>query len=333
MIVLRFAWAGRGGAAFLAAALIAAAAVWAASGGAGASGAFAPGAGDGETPALPGAHDVESPDSITLQIPAGMSLVGWFGVPTSSATILANNAGIESVFRFEAGVFQSDSAGLPDALRAPFNVDRGDGLFLSAPAATTLTVPMRVAQTADITFLDAAPGEPSPDMGMPTGGTATLTRTAGDIQLEISAASLTPGDAYSVWWVIFNDWQQCTDGECGLDDVVAAVGGDTTAGVSVLHASGAVPEDDGTAAMTARLVVGDPGQHQVLFGDGLTSIMDTEIHFVIRTHGPASADADELAQQLSTFEFGCTEDSSLGLGSGDFGCFDAQDAIFAAPGR
>lgn len=159
------------------------------------------------------------------------------------------------------------------------------------------------------------------------GAQTTLRRFDRSVSVDVHARHLEPGHAYTVWFVVFNDPGGCVDG-CGEDDFERP-----EADASVVW-SGASGVANGGGALNAhgRLAVGDPtpdGQ-QVLFGPGLTDSRTTEIHFVVRDHGPASDDATTRTAQLTTFEGGCTPESSFGLGSGSYACVDPQASVHLA---
>lgn len=155
-----------------------------------------------------------------------------------------------------------------------------------------------------------------------TGGDSLLTRTDGMVLVTIEAADLVPGNAYTVWWVVFNNPAACSDGACGEDDIF--VGGDPAndpnfpgimaAEISVGSATGNVAKADGTAEFGGRLKRndGNASGHQILFPAGLSgdSVLtasghDAEIHMVIQNHGKARG-GGQLLDQLTFFETGCT---------------------------
>lgn len=155
-----------------------------------------------------------------------------------------------------------------------------------------------------------------------TGGESVLTRTEGMVLASIEAAGLEPGNAYTVWWVVFNNPGACSDGVCGEDDIF--VGGNPENGpnfagiaaaqIAVGNATGNVAKSDGTAEFGARLKRNDGSTsgHQILFGAGGTgdSVLtasgnDAEVHIVIQSHGQARG-GKQLSNQLSLVETGCT---------------------------
>ena len=91
-------------------------------------------------------HQVAEEDGAVelLPVPDGLSLVGWFGLPTSSAEIIANNPSITSLFFFDAasGMYIVDSTVLPAALRPDIPITRGSGFFIVSDGAANLRVPV-----------------------------------------------------------------------------------------------------------------------------------------------------------------------------------------------
>jgi hypothetical protein len=162
-----------------------------------------------------------------------------------------------------------------------------------------------------------------------TGGDAWLTRTPGMVLLTAEAAGLEPGDAYTVWWVVFNAPESCSDGVCGEDDLIDPDTGEldpvaiATARVGLGHATGNVARANGTTEFGARLVRGDDRDHEVLFPAGMTgdSVLevageDAEVHIVLQGHGRGRG-GPQLLDQLGAFMTSCTP-----------ACADLQFAVF-----
>jgi hypothetical protein len=144
-----------------------------------------------------------------------------------------------------------------------------------------------------------------------------LVRFDNGVTMTLSTNDLVPGDVYTVWWVIFNEPQNCSDGACNIDDLfVLDADGQivkdelgnrvmnpdalTNANVSIQHASGSL-SDNGTLNVSASLGLGEvPG---IIFGPGLLDAHKAEVHLVIRTHGPKVDDVFDA--QISTFGGGC----------------------------
>ena len=141
-------------------------------------------------------------------------------------------------------------------------------------------------------------------LGDPVLGVSTLMRYDDAVDMTISTTGLEPGHAYSVWWVIFNNPDACSD-ECGTDDFpegapMAQPGlepPDPAVKASVLWATGLVVPSDGAADFRARLEVGNP-PGAVDFGPGLVDPMNAEIHLPVRSHGRAML--GQVAEQIST---------------------------------
>jgi hypothetical protein len=175
------------------------------------------------------------------------------------------------------------------------------------------------------------------DMSEVAGGFAHLTRFENGVTMAVSTNDLVEGDVYTVWWVIFNAPENCSDGVCNVDDVLIVqdgivprdedgnrlmnMEGIAAANVSIQHAAGGYAED-GTLHTSASLGIGDvPG---IIIGPGLLDAQNAEIHLVIRTHGPATGDSGIFADQISTFGGGCEPMDALP-------CDDVQFAVFTPP--
>ena len=154
--------------------------------------------------------------------------------------------------------------------------------------------------------------------GTYTGGDSFLTRTDGMVLASVEAAGLNPGDAYTVWWIVFNNPAGCS-APCGENDIFTPEGdlnaeGVIAAQIGVGNATGNVAKSDGTAEFGARLKRndGDASGHQILFPAGLAgdSVLtasgdDAEIHLVFQSHGQARG-GPQLMSQLTYVETGCT---------------------------
>jgi hypothetical protein len=118
---------------------------------------------------------------------------------------------------------------------------------------------------------------------------ATLKRGADGAKFNIHTSNLIPGDAYTVWWVIWNAPENCENG-CGEDDV-----GRPGTGSSAFWATGKVIPDstNGVANFQAKLDAGPDGPlGEVLVPGGLTNVAGAEIHLVIQGHGQATPETE-----------------------------------------
>lgn len=154
-------------------------------------------------------------------------------------------------------------------------------------------------------------------------GYSEVVRYDSFVSASVRLKKLDPGDAYTVWAVVFNNPDRCSDGVCGEDDVFLAPGVPDVGGPadpSVMWSGiGGVADDKGRLARGTEILV-DSAPGQVLFGDGLTTV-DAEIHFVIQDHGEASDDAATLLAQTTTFLGGCDTDPATP------DCVDVQFSI------
>jgi len=192
------------------------------------------------------------------------------------------------------------------------------------------------ASTEPVTSV--VPVEWQADGTLVEGAESTLTRMEHGVYMTFSTRNLEPGDAYTIWWVIFNNPENCTDGECGLDDlflvdsdgaiIPAPAGGRQpnpigreATGVSNMRATGSISDEDGSVEFRAHLPIGDA--IEAIFGAGLFDPMTAEIHLIARTHGPAVDGI--LHEQLNSPWGGCPE------GFPKTPCADVQIAFHPAP--
>lgn len=169
------------------------------------------------------------------------------------------------------------------------------------------------------------------------GAWAMLDRAENGLLMSVHTSDLAPGEVYTVWWVVFNEPENCSDGVCGEDDILIFEDGEpmldennnhvlnmdtiSASDISGFFASGGFVDDDGEAHFGGSAGTGDtPG---IIFGEGLKYPMTAEVHLVIRTHGPIVGDMAHT--QITTFGGGC--------GPTDNGapCADHQFAVFLPP--
>lgn len=146
------------------------------------------------------------------------------------------------------------------------------------------------------------------------GASSTLVRSNDSVTGTV-LTTLSPDETATIWWVVFNKPENCSDDVCDDNDVLPPPG-NVDAGVSVIYATGRAADMYGKAEYGAKLMVGD--MSKVLFGPGLQDIKNAEIHMVVRSHGPR--DLKKEYEQISTFNEGCPAS----------GCVDIQFAIHMA---
>ncbi|MCJ2531793.1 MAG: hypothetical protein LN413_05760, partial [Candidatus Thermoplasmatota archaeon] len=156
---------------------------------------------------------------------------------------------------------------------------------------------------------------------------AKLIRTDTGASFVIHTNGLEGGDAVTVWWVVWNDPSNCAGP--GLPGVLCGLGDLFVDGNSIFYAAGHVIGTSGRANYGGYVQAGaHVGQAvdgiQLLFGSGLTDPRGAEIHFVVRTHGPAVPGF--LPAMIQSFNGGCDPgDPNEGL------CTDLQAAAFPVP--
>jgi len=115
------------------------------------------------------------------------------------------------------------------------------------------------------------------------GASSTLHRTENGITVNFKTDGLIPGNAYTLWFVVF---------------------GDAPGPPSSTHAAGHIVGGSGNGNFSGHLSVGDmfdtPNNNMPVFNNPLTS----NIHIVLRTHGPAQPGM--IPDQISTINGGCT---------------------------
>lgn len=164
---------------------------------------------------------------------------------------------------------------------------------------------------------------------------AKLSRLEEGVYSVVATKDLEPGHAVTMWWVVFNRPDLCSDGECGEDDVfnldqngefVLNADGSPPmnmemiekVGISAIRADGRVVAPDGSATYKAFLPVGDTSD--AAFGEGMIDASKAEIHLVLRDHMAPSA--DKLSEALNSINGACDAEWP------NAPCDDVQFAVF-----
>ena len=157
---------------------------------------------------------------------------------------------------------------------------------------------------------------------MLTRSSSTLTRTERSVTATVDLADQVPNQATTLWWVVYNQPENCAEAFCALSDLFNP----ETEG-SFFGAGGSRVSDrfgqvrlEASVYAGAGLPVGPEGSEPLddfgfgpdgHFGPGITNPMGAQIQLITRTHG----DADELAEQselenalTSLFGGGCPFD-------------------------
>lgn len=138
--------------------------------------------------------------------------------------------------------------------------------------------------------------------GVDIAGGGTLTRTRNAVTASLATTGLDSKAAYTVWWVVFNNPDRCSE-PCGLDDL-----GNAAVAPGVFYAAGFIAGMDGTANVVAHLESGalPEGADELLgTGQGLRkgNGFDAEIHMIVRSHGNPVPGAVDV--QIGTFAGAC----------------------------
>jgi hypothetical protein len=166
-------------------------------------------------------------------------------------------------------------------------------------------------------------------------GTSALVRTDNGVSFHVSTTGLEPGSVHTLWMVIFNEPENCTDPGCSNDDLSNP---DATADVT--YGAGTVIGGSGRATFAGHRNQGDHSGSIMqewlgLTEHGLIDAQEAEIHFVVHSHGPKIPRlVDEM---LHTFNAGCGPNFAAGLppvpeSLGTYGpntCEDVQFAVHA----
>ena len=203
-------------------------------------------------------------------------------------------------------------------------------LVLSAVSLPTLVADEEDAQTNTVHWFS--------DASEVDGADATLVRMEHGLSMVLNTVELTPGNAVTVWWVVFNAPEECSDGVCGEDDIFNLdedgelilnedgsppmnMDGIGAAQISAMRADGHVIDEGGAALFQGHLPVGDASE--AAFGPGLLDAMAAEIHLVVRDHGPAIP--GEVDAMINSLNGGCADEFP------NEPCTDVQFVVFAPP--
>lgn len=170
------------------------------------------------------------------------------------------------------------------------------------------------------------------------GAEASLTRMEHGVSMVLNTVELEAGDAVTVWWIVFNAPENCSDGMCGEDDIFmmdengefilpddgsppANPEGREAAMISAMRADGHVIDEGGAAWFQGHLPIGDTSE--AIWGPGLLDAMTAEIHLVVRVHGAAIP--GEIDAMINTVNGGCESTWPFEP------CEDVQFAVFMPP--
>jgi hypothetical protein len=177
------------------------------------------------------------------------------------------------------------------------------------------------------------------DLSMVENAEAVLIRMEHGLAMSFTSFGMEPGDVVTIWWVIFDEPENCSNGECSLSDIflmdrdgnyILDGNGRTqlnrdgveAAQISNFWAAGTIVDEDGSARFKGHMAIGDTTA-DTLFGSALQNPMSAEVHLVARTHGPIIPGL--IHEQLLTGWGGCPNPDDRSP------CKDIQVAFFLPP--
>lgn len=137
-------------------------------------------------------------------------------------------------------------------------------------------------------------------------GTATIKKNNKGFTVKFAVSDLIQGHTYTLWCVAWNLPENCTTpNQCS--DVDFAIAGDVE--VEVMYIAGHLVGKSGKGNFSGHLNEwDDSGSTNAFFGlpgfGGLQDVDLAELHFVLRSHGPAIPGL--VNEQINSYEGGCT---------------------------
>lgn len=155
------------------------------------------------------------------------------------------------------------------------------------------------------------------------GSEATVSQSEDGIEYSVMTSGLTPGNAYTLWVMAFNNPATCSDPNappgfrCGGADMENA-----DAGFALMWGGAGAFAEGESATFEGRRAKGDMSGVE-LDTPGLTNPAEAEIHFRVRDHGPRQPGLED--EQITTLQGGCTEESMPPGGTGKRGTYLCRD--------
>jgi hypothetical protein len=150
-------------------------------------------------------------------------------------------------------------------------------------------------------------------------GAGTMVRSADAVWATLSASGLDKKAAYTGWWIIFNNPEECIDGAgyCGPDDLDPS--DSNGVGSSIFYALGFTTGTDGTVNLSTQITAGEiPVGAQHFWGPGLAAgnSFDAEIHLLFRSHwktlpGEAADQISDVDGACDATEHGCSDQMAV----------------------
>jgi hypothetical protein len=134
------------------------------------------------------------------------------------------------------------------------------------------------------------------------GATAILMTTKRGAFAHLATPKLTPGNAYTLWWIVINEPSACETSPCTPSDVLKRT--DITK-ADVGYGGGLIAGSDAAGRFASYLPVGP--LTNPWFGNGFVNPLGAEIHLVINDHGPLLPEMAE--SMLGSARGGCVDES------------------------
>ena len=164
-------------------------------------------------------------------------------------------------------------------------------------------------------------------------GTSQLVRKPNSVSMNLHTSGLIDGNAYTVWYFVFNNPSACGSIPCGMADIL-----NPEVAADLLYAAGNVAGNGDQTSFAGALNVGDAstsvaGFFNALFGTNVPSIglLDpyaAEVQLVVRSHGTMTP--EYMPDMISTFNGGCLYPPGVPQDYGVEGilsCEDVQGSI------
>ncbi|MEO6653736.1 MAG: hypothetical protein ABIP17_13880 [Ilumatobacteraceae bacterium] len=137
-------------------------------------------------------------------------------------------------------------------------------------------------------------------------GSSTVVRNEAGITARLSTSGLTPGDAVTLWFIVFNNPDACASDPCAVPEDLDNP--DTEADFH--FAGGHVVGRTGTSTFAGRLNVGETRRSGLVeTGLGaavpLSNPLGAQVTLALHSHGPATPGGG-LDAQIHSFLGGCT---------------------------
>ena len=137
-----------------------------------------------------------------------------------------------------------------------------------------------------------------------SGATASLIRRPDGVSFTFRTASLRPGHAYTVWFVVINNPSACSATPCSGPDILLNPATDSQVTYGAGHISGS-----GRGAFAGSFRAGSLDGW--LAGGGLDAPLTAQIQLVLNDHGPKLK--GYMPEMIQTYRAGCTEASIPGI--------------------